>query len=71
MARAVRARTSARTIRSSPRMREISIYDKAFDERKVRRAIAAYFGLVSFLDHNVGRIMDAVARKRARRRARA
>ena len=41
--------------------REIAIYDKAFDERKVRRAIAAYFGLVSFLDHNVGRIMDAIA----------
>jgi choline-sulfatase len=42
-------------------MRDIAIYDKAFDERRVRRAIAAYFGLVSFLDHNVGRIMDAIA----------
>lgn len=42
-------------------MRKISIYDEAFDERKVRRAIAAYFGLVSFLDHNIGRITNAIA----------
>jgi choline-sulfatase len=42
-------------------MREIAIYDKAFDERKVRKAISAYFGLVSFLDNNVGRVMRAVS----------
>ncbi len=42
-------------------MRSTAIYDEAFDERKVRRAIAAYFGLVSFLDHNIGRLMDALA----------
>ncbi len=41
-------------------MREISPYDKGFDARKVRRAIAAYFGLVSFLDDNVGRIVRAI-----------
>jgi choline-sulfatase len=27
----------------------------------LRRAIAAYFGLVSFVDHNVGRLMEALA----------
>jgi choline-sulfatase len=42
-------------------MGEIAIYDKAFDEPKIRRAIAAYFGMVSFLDHNIGRLMDALA----------
>ena len=38
-------------------MREFLIYDKGFDEQKLRRAIAAYFGLVSFVDHNVGRLL--------------
>jgi choline-sulfatase len=38
-------------------MRECLIYDKGFDEQKLRRAIAAYFGLVSFVDHNVGRLL--------------
>jgi choline-sulfatase len=42
-------------------IRECMIYDKGFDETKRRRAIAAYFGLVSFLDHNVGRLLDALA----------
>lgn len=41
-------------------IRECMVYDKAFDEARLRRAIAAYFGLVSFLDHNVGRIMAAL-----------
>jgi choline-sulfatase len=41
-------------------MRRISIYDDAFDERRVRRAIAAYFGMVSFLDYNVGRLLAAL-----------
>jgi choline-sulfatase len=40
--------------------REIAIYDKAFDERKVRKALAAYFGLVSFVDHNVGQLLDTL-----------
>ncbi len=41
-------------------IRECMVYDKAFDARRVRRAIAAYFGLVSFVDHNVGRLMQAL-----------
>ena len=42
-------------------IRECQVYDKAFDETKLRRALAAYFGLVSFVDHNVGKLMDALA----------
>src|SRR5919197_2675583 len=38
-------------------MRACQVYDEAFDETKVRKAIAAYYGLVSFVDHNVGRIL--------------
>jgi choline-sulfatase len=41
--------------------RECQIYDKGFDAVSLRRAIAAYFGLVSFVDHNVGRLMAALA----------
>jgi choline-sulfatase len=38
------------------------IYDEGFDTpEKVRRALAAYFGMVSFLDHNVGRLVRALA----------
>ncbi len=42
------------------KMSEAMIYDRAFDERKVRRAIAAYFGMVTFLDHNIGRLVAAL-----------
>jgi choline-sulfatase len=42
-------------------LRECQIYDKGFDEQKLRRAIAAYFGLVSFVDHNVGRLLATLA----------
>ena len=42
-------------------IRECMIYDKGFDAIKRRRAIAAYFGMVSFVDHNVGRLLDALA----------
>jgi choline-sulfatase len=42
-------------------IRECQIYDKGFDAASLRRAIAAYFGLVSFIDHNVGRLVDALA----------
>ncbi|MBV9552436.1 MAG: sulfatase-like hydrolase/transferase [Alphaproteobacteria bacterium] len=43
--------------------RECQIYEKGFvDEANVRRAIAAYFGLVSSTDHNVGRILAALDR---------
>ena len=42
-------------------MRACQIYDQGFDDpRKVRKAIAAYFGLVSFVDHNVGRLVKAL-----------
>lgn len=38
----------------------IAIYDRGFDDPARRRAIAAYFGMVSFLDHNIGRILAAL-----------
>ena len=42
-------------------MRESLIYDQGFDDpNKVRKAIAAYFGLVSFVDHNVGRLFKVL-----------
>ena len=42
-------------------MRKCQIYDQGFDDpQKVRKAIAAYFGMVSFVDHNVGRLMRAL-----------
>lgn len=41
-------------------MRKCLCYDEAFDPPMVRRAIAAYFGLVSFLDDNIGRILAAL-----------
>jgi len=40
-------------------MRRSMCYDEAFDEPMVRRAITAYFGLVSFMDANVGKILRA------------
>ncbi|HXF67832.1 MAG TPA: sulfatase-like hydrolase/transferase [Burkholderiales bacterium] len=41
-------------------LRRCLCYDEAFDAPMVRRAIAAYFGLVSFLDDNIGRILRAL-----------
>ncbi len=41
-------------------IRECQIYDKAFDAVKLRRALAAYFGLVSFVDDNVGKLIGAL-----------
>lgn len=41
-------------------MREIYVYDKSFDQQRVRKAIAAYFGLVSFLDDNIGRLLQVL-----------
>jgi len=39
-------------------MRASQIYEQGFDEpAKVRKAIAAYFGMVSFIDDKVGRLM--------------
>lgn len=41
--------------------RKCQTYEEGFvDEANVRRAIAAYFGLVSSTDHNVGRILAAL-----------
>jgi choline-sulfatase len=42
-------------------MRKCLCFDEAFDgAAMVRRAITAYFGLTSFLDDNVGRILNAL-----------
>jgi choline-sulfatase len=41
-------------------MRRCLCFDEPFDAPMVRRAIAAYFGLVSFLDDNVGRVLRAL-----------
>ncbi|GMU71612.1 MAG: choline-sulfatase [Burkholderiales bacterium] len=38
-------------------MRKCLCYDDAFDAPMVRRALAAYFGLTSFLDDNIGKIL--------------
>lgn len=35
-------------------------YDQYFDEQKMRQAKAAYYGLTSFMDHCVGRILQAL-----------
>jgi choline-sulfatase len=42
-------------------LRQCQIYDQGFDDVKLRRALAAYFGLVSSVDHNVGRLLAALA----------
>jgi choline-sulfatase len=41
-------------------LRECQIFDKGFDAQKLGKAIAAYFGLVSFIDHNVGRLLGVL-----------
>jgi choline-sulfatase len=41
-------------------IQECMVYDKSFDAAKVRRAIAAYFGMVSFLDNNIGQILSTL-----------
>jgi choline-sulfatase len=41
-------------------MRRSFCFDEPFDAPMVRRAIRAYFGLVSFLDDNVGKILRAL-----------
>jgi choline-sulfatase len=38
-------------------MRKCLCFDEPFDAPMVRRAIAAYFGLTSFLDDNIGKIL--------------
>jgi choline-sulfatase len=39
---------------------ESMIYDQGFDEAKVRKALAAYFGMVSYVDDNIGRLIRAL-----------
>ena len=42
---------------------EISMYDQGFDgEESVKRALAGYFGLVSAMDENVGKVLAALER---------
>ncbi|MGE5268217.1 MAG: sulfatase-like hydrolase/transferase [Thiohalocapsa sp.] len=41
-------------------LRQCQIYDRSFDEEKLRRALAAYFGLVSLVDDNVGKLLRAL-----------
>ena len=41
-------------------MRKCMCFDEPFDPPMVRRAIAAYLGLTSFMDDNVGRILRAL-----------
>jgi choline-sulfatase len=43
------------------KMNESILYDRGFNPERVRRAIAAYFGMVTFLDHNIGLLMAALA----------
>ncbi|MFQ5970812.1 MAG: sulfatase-like hydrolase/transferase [Alphaproteobacteria bacterium] len=35
-------------------------YDDFFDETKVRTALAAYYGMVTYLDRNIGRLLGAL-----------
>lgn len=43
------------------KLREVQNYEDHFrDEQHVRVAIAAYYGMVSFLDDNIGRVMKAL-----------
>lgn len=41
-------------------LRDCMNYDDYFDEASVRRAIASYYALVSFLDDNVGKVLAAL-----------
>ncbi len=41
-------------------MRTCMCFDEPFDPAMVRRALAAYFGLVTFLDDNIGKILRAL-----------
>jgi choline-sulfatase len=41
-------------------MRKCMCFDEEFDAPMVRRAITAYFGLTSFLDDNIGKILSTL-----------
>jgi choline-sulfatase len=44
-------------------LKTVMNYDDFFrDEQIVRRAVASYYALVSFLDHNIGQVLGAIAR---------
>ena len=45
-------------------LRAFYCYDDYFSDEKAMEARAAYYGLVSFLDHNVGRVLEALQRSR-------
>ncbi|MBI1384189.1 MAG: sulfatase-like hydrolase/transferase [Rhizobiales bacterium] len=54
---------------SHPELRNIASfydYDRYFDEQRMREARVAYYGLVSFMDHCVGRILTALDSSGAR-----
>ncbi len=51
---------SGRTIRCSTRCAAAMNYADYFDERAIRTALAAYYGMVSFLDHNIGRLLQVL-----------
>ena len=42
------------------RLRQCLNYNDYFDEKKMRIALSAYFGMVSFLDHNIGQLMKVL-----------
>lgn len=41
-------------------MRACINYDKYFDDASIKEALKGYLGLCSFVDHNVGRVVDAL-----------
>lgn len=41
-------------------MRNCINYDAHFTPEKVRKAVAGYMGLCSYVDHNVGQVLDAI-----------
>jgi choline-sulfatase len=43
-------------------LRDCMNYDDFFDEAAVRRAIASYYALVSFLDRNIGEVLTTLER---------
>ena len=42
------------------KLRETIAYDKYFDEERRRVAIQAYYGMVSYLDHQIGRMLSTL-----------
>lgn len=42
------------------KLQEVIDYDNYFDDAKVRKAVAAYLGLITFLDDNIGTVLKAL-----------